>query len=356
MTAGELKAFLEELKNEQGFSLAGWSPLEKPLSLDLYRQWLAENRHGEMKYLEEHLPVKENPQSRFPFARSALVFAVPYRPHPEPREWSRSPLRIASYAHGADYHFWFRDRLRALIPRLKEKFPEAEFEAHTDSSPLLERDLAVRAGLGWVGKNTCVIHPKAGSFFLLGEILTSLEFGDEAAPLLDFCGTCTRCLDVCPTQALVEPRKLDARRCLSYLSIESRQLPPEELRDKWGDWFFGCDLCQSVCPWNQKPFRPSARDQQILANIEWDEEVLLLEELRRILTSSGKGLERLFQGSPLLRAGPFGLKRNALMVAAHRGLDVLRPEIEALQDHERLGELARWALNKLGAAEATPPH
>jgi epoxyqueuosine reductase len=349
MQPDERKAFLDSLCGEFQLSQAGWAPFEKPLSLDMYRQWLNDGMHGQMTYLQEHLPFKEAPATRFPFAKGAFVFAVPYLPHPAPAETPLKTARLASYARGADYHHWFRDRLRKVSDRLKEKFPGHEFEAHTDSSPILERDFAVRAGLGWVGKNTCVIHPQKGSFFLLGEILSSVEFDRSPgfAPLPDFCGTCDRCMQVCPTKAIIEPRKLDARKCISYLSIESREVPPLELRDQWGDWLFGCDLCQSVCPWNNKPFRPSNDDKLPMQDRDADSEAHLMEELRWILTSSGKTLEKSFRGTALSRAGSFGLKRNALVVAGNRRLHGLQPEIFAFKTHERLGELADWALQKI---------
>lgn len=328
--------------------LSGWVPLERPVTFGFYESWLKENMHGEMAYLKRHASIKESPQSHFHQAQSALVFAIPYRPHPSPRaDFPLSSARIASYAQGGDYHHWLKEKLFRLVDKLRRLHPEAHFEVHTDSSPLLERDLAVRAGLGWFGKNTCVIDRKHGSFFLLGEILTSLPAPEDQIEVADFCGTCTRCLEACPTQAIVSPRKLDARRCLSYLSIESRELPPQELRPLWGDWFFGCDLCQSVCPWNQKPFQISAAEKAPTLALTTTNRTQLIEEMRWILTASGKQIEKALKGTALSRAGGFGLKRNALMVIAHQHLTELQPEVEALTSHERLGELASWCLSEL---------
>ncbi|MBX3040521.1 MAG: tRNA epoxyqueuosine(34) reductase QueG [Bdellovibrionaceae bacterium] len=344
----DLNPLLESLAQEQGFSLVGWAPLEKPLSFDLYRQWISEGRHGEMTYLENHLPWKEHPQSRYPFAQTAFVFAIPYRPHPAPAQGPLNGARIASYAKGGDYHHWLKDRLSKIAFHLKEKFPEHEFETHTDSSPLLERDLAIKAGLGWVGKNTCVIDRKAGSFFLLGEILSSLPWaGPSPGKPTDFCGTCTRCLDACPTGALVEPRLLDARKCISYMSIESREIPPEDLREKWGDWLFGCDICQSVCPWNAKPFQIQNEEKVSILNLGPDQEAALLQDLRWILSSSGKQIEKAFRGTALSRAGGFGLKRNALIVGANRKITALLPDIDKMTEHPRLSNLAKWARQRI---------
>lgn len=300
-----------------------------------------------MKYLEEHAAIKESPQIKWPRAQSALVFAMPYFPHPQGNiNFPLKNARVSLYAQGMDYHFWFRERMQQLCTTLKEQFPEEEFLSFTDSSPILERDLAKRAGLGWVGKNTCLIHPKKGSLFFIGEIYTSLKMNTEFEPLPDFCGTCTRCIDICPTQALIEPRKMDARKCISYLTIESRTLPPEDLREKIGDWFFGCDLCQTVCPWNQKIFKGKLSTEATLSRSE-DETLNLIEDLRYILSSSGKKLEKDFWGTPLARAGSFGLKRNALIVAGNMKLQDLQKEIQNLLGHEKLGELAQWTLSKL---------
>lgn len=347
MTPQEMTSFIAKKSEDLGFSHFGLTPLTKPLSFEFYRNWLNEGLHGEMTYLQEHASIKEEPQNKWPRARGALVFAIPYYPHPE--KLSHFPLkqaRISLYAQGSDYHFWFKERMQKLCEELQLAFPEEEFLPFTDSSPVLERDLARKAALGWVGKNTCLIHPKKGSLFFLGEVYTSLTLTSEVAPLPDFCGTCTRCLDICPTQALVEPRKMDARKCISYLTIESRQVPPLELRDKIGDWFFGCDLCQTVCPWNQKVFKGVLSVEPVM-NLGESEKDSLTEDLRYILTTSGKKLGKDFFGTPLARAGAFGLKRNALIVTANRGLRSLHKEVQALVNHEKLGELAQWTLQKI---------
>jgi epoxyqueuosine reductase len=347
VTQDQVKALLDKSMTELGFSQYGLATLEKPLSFAYYEAWLAEGLHGDMKYLSEHAPIKEDAQRQWPRAKSALVFAMPYFPHPE--KTPDSPLksaRVSLYAQGYDYHFWFRGRMQKLCEDLKALFPDEDFIAFTDSSPVLERDLAQRAGLGWVGKNTCLIHPKKGSLFFIGEIYTSLDFKVDIAPLPDFCGTCTRCMDICPTGALVSPKKMDARKCISYLTIESREVPPEELRPQIHDWFFGCDLCQTVCPWNQKVFKGQLSVETSLT-LSTSEEASLTADLRYILESSGKKLGRDFAGTPLARAGSFGLKRNALIVIANRGLKELKPLVESYHQHEKLGELSQWASRQL---------
>lgn len=347
-----MTTLIEKQLTELGFSHFGFSSLSKPLSFEFYQEWLQEGLHGDMKYLEEHAPIKESPQIKWPRAQSALVFAIPYFPHPEGKEdFPLKNARISLYAQGMDYHFWFRERMQKLCASLKEQFPDEEFLSFTDSSPILERDLAKRAGLGWVGKNTCLIHPKKGSLFFIGEIYTSLKMNTEFEPLPDFCGTCTRCIDICPTGALLEPRKMDARKCISYLTIESRSVPPEDLREKIGDWFFGCDLCQTVCPWNQKIFKGKL-STELQLSLSADDTAALTEDLRYILTSSGKKLEKDFWGTPLARAGSFGLKRNALVVVANKNLSALHKEVEGLLEHEKLRSLALWTLEKISLSNS----
>ncbi|WP_413613404.1 tRNA epoxyqueuosine(34) reductase QueG [Bdellovibrio sp. HCB-110] len=347
MTPQEMKSLIDETLEDLGFSHFGFTSLSKPLSFEFYKEWLNQGLHGDMKYLEDHAPIKEDPRSKWPRAQSALVFAIPYFPHPEKKQdFPLKQARVSLYAQGMDYHFWFKERMASLCKKLQELMPNEEFLPFTDSSPVLERDLAKRAGLGWVGKNTCLIHPKKGSLFFIGEIYTSLKLQTEVAPLPDFCGTCTRCIDICPTGALLEPRKMDARKCISYLTIESRQVPPENLREKIGDWFFGCDLCQTVCPWNQKIFKGQLSIEQNL-NLSKESEDLLIEDLRYILSASGKKIGRVFLGTPLARAGSFGLKRNALIVVANKKIKSLKEEVTALLEHDKLGELAAWTLDRL---------
>jgi len=225
-------------------------------------------------------------------------------------------------------------------------FPDEVFMSATDSSPVLERDLAYRAGLGWVGKNTCLIDRHHGSLFFIGEILTSLRLEVSAQVLPDFCGTCTRCMDICPTGALEAPRLLNANKCISYLNIESKKIPEAALRPLIGDQFFGCDLCQTVCPWNQKAFGKSLEIKP-RRDLTAESRKALREELEEILTWSGKRLSRKFSGSPLNRASPWQLRRNAIIVATNQQLQELTPCISALAKDARLRDLVVWSLQQL---------
>ena len=250
------------------------------------------------------------------------------------------------YAAGQDYHHWMKDQMSEVVCDLQLHFPEGHFSIHTDSSPILERDLAQRAGLGWFGKNTCLIHPKKGSLFLIGEILTSLDCTLQTQPVHDFCGTCTKCLDVCPTKALVSPQILKPELCISYWTIESRKIPPVELRSSMGDWLFGCDLCQTVCPWNQKAFQKTLKfDLHLQLSVEENQKQI--EELRWLLRASHREILRKVQGTPLSRAGGKGLKRNALLVIANRKIQELKPDVETLLGDSYLAELAKWTAEQL---------
>lgn len=351
MSSHEAASITDELSRilkTEGFEHFGVAELKTPISIAVYEEWLKKGYQGEMSYLVRHLPEKKDPSRVLARARTAIVITQNYVPHPDPAaSWPlSSATRVASYARGRDYHHFLRGRLEAAAARLRERFPQDVFHTFTDSGPVLERDLAQRAGLGWIGKNTCLIHPKRGSLFFLGEIYTTLSIPVAELAIRDHCGTCTRCLDACPTGALQAPRELDARLCISYLTIESRKHPEPALRTKIGDWLFGCDICQTVCPWNLK-----VHGKEKIASLAPPPESRdsLIEDLRFLLTSSNRALEKAFLGTPLSRAGGVGLKRNALIVAANQNCHELRQEIQALLSHEKLAPLAEWALSKLSA-------
>lgn len=340
--------FQQNLKLDQ----IGLIPLKQPLTIAFYKKWLNKNYYGSMNYLKAHLDLKEYPEKLNAEFKSVITVTQSYFPAVE-KSPVATPARVAMYAQNSDYHFWLKDKLNAGIHLLKEKYPHEVFAAYVDSGPVLEKDFAYQAGHGWFGKNSCLIHPKKGSLFFVAEILTSLSCESSLKPLPDMCGTCTRCMDVCPTQAIVEPKVIQADRCISYLTIESKTTPPLELRSQIKDWFFGCDLCQTVCPWNEKVFRTqkiqpshltSTRDFLDLDETERQE---LTAFYKMILTSSNKKIQKHFYGTPLSRPHGFGLKRNALIVVANRKMTALKSEVQSLCKDDKLGELAEWALKAL---------
>ncbi len=348
-----LKNKLSLLKNTQALSQVEIGPIKKPFTIEFYEKWLANNYHGDMSYLKSHLAFKKDPLLLNAQLKSVISVAQPYYPTVQPAQ-VKTPARVALYAHNEDYHFWLKQKLLTVIQQLKIDFPEAIFLPYVDSGPILERDMAYQNGLGWFGKNTCLIHPEHGSLFFIAEILTTLETENTNAlePLPDFCGTCRKCIEICPTEALIAPRTLKADRCISYLTIESKTTPPIELRKKIGDWFFGCDLCQTVCPWNEKVFRskklPITPELSTAPTLELQPEQRqeLVEYFKFLLTSSHKKIQKFHFGSPLSRAGAKGLKRNALIVIANKQLFELKAEVSQLETTE-LQELAKWTLREL---------
>jgi epoxyqueuosine reductase len=329
----------------EGFEHFGFVNLKRPLSLEIYREWLKEGCHGDMAYLEEHLPMKETPQLLMPKVRSAIVIAFPYfpvsdSPHP------LSNLRTALYAQAPDYHHSLMRALEKFRVQLAEDFSGEEFLCYIDSKPVPERDLAVRAGLGWIGKNGCVISPKRGSLFFLAEIYTTVDLQEDGALVPDHCGTCDRCIRACPTSAIRDNRTLDARLCISYWTIEAKTNPPPELRAKMQDWFFGCDICQTVCPWNEKVFGKD--EMRRLSANQTSEPHAMENDLRWCLTASNREVETELGDFALSRARGRGLKRNALVIIGNLKVQALKPDVERLVvENSLLRELALWTLEQL---------
>lgn len=342
---------LDQLKVEFKLNDLKIGPLNTPLTIDFYEKWLNQDFHGSMTYLKDHLELKRTPQQLSRSLKSVISVAQSYFPAVQKTNLN-TPARVALYSQNEDYHFWLKEKLQQIAAQLKVEHPEHEFLTYVDSGPVLERDLAYQNGLGWFGKNTCLIHPQHGSLFFIAEILTSLESESKNEPLPDFCGKCNKCQEVCPTEAIIAPRTLDAKKCISFLTIESKTTPPLELRSKIGDWFFGCDLCQTVCPWNEKYFKlnnlleHSGTSKSPLKELNTEDRSELLEYFRFLLTASHKQIQKHHYGSPLLRAGAKGLKRNALIVIANQKLTELKDEVSNLNTPD-LEELAQWTLNQI---------
>jgi epoxyqueuosine reductase len=243
---------------ELGFDLVGVAPAGPSAFRDYFRQWLDEGRAGSMQYLRHRFDERTDPATYLPGAQSLICVAMNYHVPLGPAPTDGAPHgRVARYALGDDYHELIKSRLHALADWLRDQFPEAQTRACVDTAPVMEKELAARAGIGWVGKNTCLLNADVGSWLLLGEVITTLPLVPDA-PATDHCGTCTRCLDACPTGAITAPYQLDARKCISYLTIEHRDDIAPDLAEKIGDWLYGCDVCQDVCPHNRQA--PAATD------------------------------------------------------------------------------------------------
>ena len=354
-----------------GFSNAGLVALPhaaESRDANRFTSWIESGRAGSMRYLERTSEnnnlVRARVATPFPWARSAIVCFTNYKSAhalstetPNPRNgwiaryaWS-SRVDEKGERRPSDYHKVLLKRLKSLDAELRERFGTFESRAYVDTGPVVERSLAVAAGLGWTGKNTCLIHPKLGSFGFLAVLLTSIETApeEEAAGLLirDHCGSCTRCLDACPTAALTAPYQMDATRCISYLTIEHKGTIAPELMSSMGRQIFGCDICQDVCPWNRKS--PISTDAELQAREE-----LVNPSLDWLSSLDEQQWERLFNGSPVRRAGFLGFKRNLAVAlgnaaAAGNGDRGFLPRLREWADStdEALRTAAEWALSKL---------
>ena len=307
MTPGDLAATAKAAARALGFEACGVADLASaPAVTAALDEWLAEGRQGEMRYLERQAPTRRDPRRAWPEARSAVVVLHNYFQDAAAPAPGRG--RVARYALGDDYHTVMRAKLTALGDDLLGAAGTGAYRAYVDAGPLPERELARRAGLGWFGKNTVLIHPVLGSFVFIGVLLTDLELARDGSFEADRCGTCHRCLDACPTGAFPASRVLDARRCISYLTIEARSLMPDDLTPGVGRWLFGCDVCQDVCPWNLRFAMETAEPRYHGKPADqWP----TLEEIVRM---TERECEAAFEGTALERAGRSGLARNAAVV------------------------------------------
>ncbi len=327
-----------------GFTLCGFARLTTLPRAQFFADWLTQGYAGEMAYLTCGPERRLNPAIPFPQARSVICLGYPYAPPRLPAiDWRRELRgRIAAYAAGTDYHDIIKTKLLTLTRSLTDLHPALWARPYVDTGPLLEREWAYRSGLGWFGKNTMLLHKQAGSWFFLAEILVSLDLEDEGIPRAH-CGKCTHCLTDCPTGALAEGYVLKAPLCISYLTIEHRGPIPHELRPKLGNWIFGCDVCQEVCPWNEKFGRP--RDELV------DE---LFPSLPALLALDDAGFRVRFGQSAIRRTKRGGLLRNVAVALGNSGSpEAITPLRAALHDPEPLVRgHAAWALGRFAESEA----
>ena len=349
MDTGELSRGIKEKALEVGFDLVGICPATEHPESRFLSEWLDNGFAGEMRYMEREPARRASPTALARGARSVISCGVNYNTEHEYSTQAANPARgwISRYAWGDDYHEIITDRLGRLARHIGDLVPrDFDFYIAVDTAPVLDRVYAKYSGLGWFGKNTCIINQGIGSWILIGEIITNLELRYDAPPP-DRCGTCTRCIDACPTNALLEPYVLDSRRCISYLTIELKGSIPKEIRERVGDNVFGCDICQDVCPWNRKAGvtdEASFRPREGLFNPQ-------LSSLARLTPEEFR--ER-FKGSPIKRAKRRGLLRNIMVAIGNSGDSESAGVIsDALRDDEPLVRAhAAWALWKLIGASA----
>lgn len=344
-------SFVAALRNEAeslGFARVGIAAAGLPPNHDAFQGWLAAGLAGVMQpWLTRHEPLRKSPDAILPGARSVVMLATQYSvglgPATEPLPAGHG--RVARYARGDDYHDLLRKRLNTLAAWIEVQVPGARARGVVDSAPLAERDFARLAGLGWFGKNTMLIDPRAGSYFFLSGIVTDLALPPDRPIDVDHCGTCTACLDACPTGAFPSPRVLDASKCISALTIEDHGVVPDALRPGMSDWIFGCDICQEVCPWNRHA--PGTDEPSLQAR---DGQVSL--DLANLLSLDDEGFRKRFRGSPLLRAKRRGLRRSAAIALGNRPhVPSFEALVAALADVETVVRgAAAWALGRWIAA------
>jgi epoxyqueuosine reductase len=331
-----------------GFELVGVTPAVVPTGYGRYLEWLELGREAGMGYLRRHAEAKEHPKHVLEGVRSVVVAGMIYG-QPDSTPLAPSQGKIARYARGLDYHEILWRKLEALLGWIQGEYPGVVGRAACDTAPILERDFARMAGLGWIGKNTCLIDRKAGSFTVLGSLLVDVELAYDAPNESNYCGTCTRCLDACPTGAFDGPYQLDARRCISYWTIEHKGPIPEKESEILGDWVFGCDICQDVCPWNRKA--PSGREPGLDARPGW-----VNPDLIEWLAEDASSFTKSLKGTALARSKRSGLLRNAaLILGARRNAEAVPVLIDRLGDPDPvIRASAAWALGRIGSPVAVP--
>jgi epoxyqueuosine reductase len=350
LTAASLTQGLKARALQAGFGLVGVCPAVTPEGLHRFHAWLDAGYAGEMQYLAARREAYADPRHILDGVRSLVMLGMQYRTD-EPVPCQSGQARISRYAWGtSDYHDVIHERLRELARWLAEQVSGASVRGVVDTAPLLEREFGRLAGLGWIGKNTMLIHRDAGSWFLLAALLTDLELDYDPPHEGEYCGTCRACLDACPTQAFAEPYVLDATRCISYLTIELRGTIPPPLRAGVGDWIFGCDICQEVCPWNRRApisgedaFAPAAGSNSA--------------SLADLLAMTDDDFRQRFRRTPLWRAKRRGLLRNVAIAAGNQGDPGLAEALARGRDDPEplVREACEWALERCKTAAADTP-
>ena len=348
MTGAEIR----ELAGSCGFELAGVAAARPHPDAAWYHEWAGTGYAGEMGYLtDRRAQVRDDPRNLLPSARSIICAGKLYQtPWPYSTQFDdQQRAWISRYAWGDDYHRVLRAGLERLAGLLRERAGEFDWRVCVDTAPLLERSYARSAGLGWIGRNTCLINQAGGSWFFLGELLVSLEIAPDAPPA-DRCGTCTRCIDACPTEAIVPAAggsryTIDSRLCISYFTIELRGAIPEPVRSAMGLHVFGCDICQDVCPWNRRA--PTTADPAFQPQH-------FAPDLARLAGLSEAEFRGMFRHTPVSRARYAGFLRNVAIAMGNTGLETFRAPLEKLADSPdaTVAEHARWSLDRLSKAES----
>lgn len=307
MNKQTLTTFIKSLATELGFSFCGISKAEfMHDEAPRVEEWLKRGYHGKMSYLDKHFDKRLDPTLLVPGAKSVVSLIYNYYPKKDLAKDNASALKIAKYAYGTDYHFVVKDKLKIFLQRIQQHVGNVQGRAFVDSAPVMERAWAKRGGLGWIGKNSLLLNREMGSFFFLAELIIDLDL-EYDGPLKDYCGTCTACIDACPTDAIAKPYVVDGSKCISYFTIELKEEIPHDVKGKFENWIFGCDICQDVCPWNSfsKPHNdPSLNPHPDLEKMSTQEWMEITDEV----------FQKLFRDSAVQRTKLEGLKRNIKFV------------------------------------------
>lgn len=339
MDRGVITQAIKQRARDAGFDAVGVAPIGLVPESRLL-EWIQRGYHGRMTYMARNVEKRLDPSLILPGARSVVCCALCY-PHDEAQEAGPGAARVSHYARGEDYHDVLTAKLQGLLGFVQQSVPAVQAKVYVDTGPVLEKWWAAQAGIGWQGKHTNLLSTTLGSWFFLGELILDLELEyDSRVP--DHCGTCTRCIDACPTQAIVAPYVLDASRCISYLTIELREDVPEDLRRPMGDMVFGCDICQQVCPWNSKA--PDVDGEDFAPAPE-----LAASSLKELARLTPEEFRRRFRGSPISRAKWRGFMRNVAIALGNSGDPAGIPELRRLLEcgDGLVREAAAWALERI---------
>lgn len=339
-----------ESAQQLGFELVGIQPITPSQTIDVYSEWLQQGYAAKMGYLHRHLEKKANPANLLPQAKTIISLAINYHTQEIPKHQKNNPAlgQISCYAWGDDYHQVIQAKLQQLYQKIRTIIQEQfAYRAYVDTGPILEREYAHRAGLGWFGKHSNLIHWKLGSWLFLSEILLDVPLAIHQLPMKGDCGKCTLCIDACPTEAIFADKQVDSQRCLSYLTIELKESIPKELRSQIGNWIFGCDICQEVCPWNRRaPISLETGFQARTQNIT--------PPLIELMTLTQEQFSQRFRNSPIKRTKRRGFLRNvAIALGNWKSPLALSALKQAIYDHEPLvREHVAWAIGQIQTQES----
>lgn len=342
-----IKEIIKAEANNLGFSLCATTTTESPESFPRFVEWLEHGYHAGMQYLsrKDAIEKRQSPALMMENGRSIIVLALSYDPTPKGQANS-SAGKVAAYARYADYHLVIPALIERMMEGINARLQQPlQWQSFTDSAPILEHDLAYRAGLGWIGKNSLLIHPKLGSYFFLAEVTIDVDLPKDPTIFSDHCGNCTRCIDACPTQCILPNRTIDANKCISYLTIEHKGSISPDLRESLGNHLFGCDACQQACPWNQAVLQKAHPEVKALS--------LLLPssiELKTILSMTPTEFRQRFHETPIMRAKFSGLLRNGCVIAGNIGNSELIPLLENWLNNDQIpgiSEQVQWAIDRI---------